>query len=211
MKKNLILAWLIIALLSIFCYVSPAQAASPIFTLTYPGQPGPLFTESNWAPLNSVTKQIGVTNNSDSTQKFALNLQNLLGAPNGQLAQVLVLEISRASNVLYTSHLSDLENKETFLENIPANLTYTYDIKVTMDDVGNEYQGSDTQFDLIWGFLAPEVTHGGGAPQEILGTATPPEELPQTGQDVSFSLITVLLMIIISAVISSGLHFKEEK
>lgn len=182
-RTLLLIFWVILALVGIFSFTSKAQANGS-FELTYTGQPGPLFNETNLAPLDSVTKQITVKNLTDTTQKFALNLQNLLGTPDDKLAQVLTAEISRGGNILFTSHLSDLPNKETYLEDIPGSTTYIYDIKVTMDNVGNEYQGQEVKFDLIFGWLQEAVSGGSAGPKEVLGVAAGPvvAELPETGQ-----------------------------
>lgn len=182
-KKSLFFLWLLALLIGFTNFIGHAHATAGDFSITYAGQPGPLFNETNFAPLDSVTKQITITNNSSSAQNLALNLQNLVGVPDGQLAGVLKLEVLRTGNILSANYLSDLKNTETYLENLPASATYTYDIKVTMDNVGNEYQGINTRFDLVWGFLGADITHGGSPSQEILGASTGPavSELPQTG------------------------------
>src|SRR4030042_4672800 len=101
-RTLLLICWLILTLAGIFSFASKAQASSS-FELTHPGQPGPLFSETNLAPLDSVTKQITVKNLTSSTQKFALNLQNLLGVPDAKLATVLAVDISRGGNSIYNS------------------------------------------------------------------------------------------------------------
>lgn len=210
LKNLLLIVWFIIALISIFLYVPRSYATSPNITLTYVGQPGPLFSETNIAPLDSVTKQITVANNSINTQKFALNLRNFLGTSNAKLATVLKTEISRDSNILYTSHLSDLKDSETFLENIIAGQTYTYDIKVTMDDVGNDYQSQEAQFDIVFGWInGGGVSSGTKGVKEslkgVLGTSIGPSispsigQLPETGADIVVSILAFLLLLAILA------------
>ena len=160
-----------------------------------------MFNETNLAPLDSVTKQITVKNLTSSTQKFALNLQNLLGTPDEKLAAVLTAEISRAGNILYSSKLSALKNTETFLENIPASASYVFDIKVTMDNVGNEYQGQEIKFDIIFGWLSQAVSGGTKGIKGVLGEAVGPEglaQLPETGYN-AMSSIFILLIAIFSA------------
>lgn len=208
-RKFIIFVWIIIAFLGIYSYVSKAQAGAS-FELTYAGQPGPLFNETNLAPLDSVTKQITVKNLTDSTQKFGLNLENLLGTPDEKLASVLQAEISRVGNILYSSKLSDLKDTETFLENIPANTTYNYDIKVTMDDVGNEYQAQEIKFDLVFGWLEQAVSGISTKPtQGVLGTSTSPQAvagvvsaLPETGVNVLVSVFTLMLLLSIIAILN---------
>ena len=194
-RTLLLIFWVILALIGIFSFSSKAQANGS-FELTYPG-PGPLFNETNLAPLDSVTRQITVKNLTTSTQKFALNLQNLLGTPGEKLAAVLTAEIIRDSNIIYSSKLSTLKDTETFLENIPASITYVYDIKVTMDNVGNEYQGQEVKFDLIFGWLQEEISGGGGGTKikpQVLGTTAPTvTQLPQTGVDSSIYYLIFLI------------------
>jgi len=194
-----------------FSFASKAQANGS-FELTYPGQPGPLFNETNLAPLDSITRQITVKNLTSSTQKFALNLQNLLGVPDDKLAAVLTAQIIRDSNILYSNKLSAFKDTETFLENIPASTTYVYDIKVTMDDVGNDYQGQEIKFDLVFGWIGELV--GGvsaSASKEVLGVSI--EKLPETGYNAVFSVLIVLLGLIFAAginIIIINLKSKKE-
>lgn len=196
-RTLLLILWLILALTSFLGFASKAQANGS-FELTYAGQPGPLFNETNLAPLDSVTKQITVKNLTGDSQKFALNLQNLLGTSDAKLADVLTAEIIRDSNIIYKcSKLSALKNTETFLENIPSSTTYVYDIKVTMADVGNEYQGQEVKFDLVFGWLEETVSGGGTkiTPQ-VLGTTAPSAQpLPVSGADVNYNWIYYFLII----------------
>lgn len=214
-RTLLLVFWLPIILASIFSFASQTRASGS-FELSYPGQPGPLFNETNMAPLDLVSRQITVKNLTASTQKFALNLQNLLGTPDEKIAAVLTAEISRGSTIIYSSHLSDLPNKETFLENIPANTTYIYDIKVTMDDVGNDFQAQEIKFDLIFGWLTQEVSGvSKEGPKGVLGEAIGPEgigELPEAGSKAIFSIITVLIGLFLAAGINIiVLKFRDRK
>lgn len=187
--------WIILSAVGILGFANRTQASFN-FELSYPGQPEPLFFETNLSPLGSVTKQITVRNSTTDTQKFGLNLQNLLGTPDGKLDTVLTADISRGGILLYSSKLSELKNTETFLENIPSGESYIYDIKVTMADVGNDYQGQEVKFDWIFGWLKK-------TPKSILGESTGPSDitnLPQTGYNAlsSISWILVLLFFVAS-------------
>lgn len=187
LRTLLFIFWVIFGLIGIFNFASKAQANAS-FELTYTDQPGPLFNETNLAPNETVAKQITVKNLTDSPQKFALNLQNLIGVPDNQLADVLTVDISRAGNSLYNSKLSNLKDTETFIENIPAGLSYIYDIKVTLDDVGNEYQGQKVNFDLMFGWLEQ-------GQKEVLGTSTGPlTGLPQTGGNDRQNWLLILII-----------------
>lgn len=209
LKTLLLIFWLILALIGLFSFTSKTHAAAS-FELTYDNQSEPLFNETNLAPLDSVTKQITIKNLTSSSQKFALNLQNLLGTPDEKLAAVLEAQVIRDSNIIYSSKLSALKNTETFLENIPSSTTYIYDIKITMDDVGNEYQGQQIKFDLIFGWLEQAVS-GGGA-KGILGESVGPEgivSLPETGYNAMFSIFIVfILLLAVSAINQIVLKFK---
>lgn len=203
-RTLLLICWLVLALAGIFSFASKAQANGS-FELTYPGQPAPLFNETNLAPFDSVTQQITVKNLTSGTQKFALNLQNLLGTPDEKLTSVLTAEISRAGTIIYSSHLADLPNKETFLEDIPASQSYIYDIKVTMDDVGNEYQSQKIKFDLIFGWLAEAISGGETGIKGVLGAATGPEgiaQLPETGYNAMLAAFMAIIGLFSAAAIN---------
>ncbi len=195
-RTPLLTLWLILVLTGVFGFASKVQANSS-FELTYVGQPGPLFNETNLAPLDSVSKQITVKNLTGSSQKFALNLQNLLGNPDDKLADVLETQIIRDSNILYNSKLSELKNTETFLEIMPGNTTYIYDIKMTMDNVGNEYQAKEVKFDLMFGWIGQSVSGEGTSDTKgVLGILTGPEgvdKLPEAGYNAVIFLIIVLI------------------
>jgi len=200
-RTPLLIFWLILALVGFIGFVSKVQANGS-FELTYFGQPGPLFNETNLAPLDSVTKQITVKNLTTSSQKFALNLQNLLGIPDEKLAGVLTVDISRGGDSLYNSKLSNLKDTETFLENIPDSTTYIYDIKVTMDNVGNEYQAQEVKFDLVFGWIEQTISEEGT--KSVLGESTGPNlaKLPETGYKAISSLLVVLISLSIFATLN---------
>lgn len=110
-------------------------------------------------------------------------MHDLLNTPNEELAEVLTIEIIRNGAILYNSHLSDLKDTETFLENIPAQTTYTYDIKVVLDDVGNIYQSKQVSFDLGFGWLKsiPPQVLGESIGPKVKGATITALGLPQTG------------------------------
>jgi hypothetical protein len=201
-KNILIPFWLIIAIVGLFFSYQKAQAGTPTFTLTYVGQPGPLFNQTNLAPTNTVTKQIQVTNNNSQTEQFALNLHNLLSTPKTKLAEALSVEVAYKDKIFVSStHLSDLPDKDIIIQDIPASQTYNYDIKVTMDTVGNEYQGQQVNFDLTFGFRKT-------GPKGILGESIGPVipgisgALPQTGTNAVLSIFSLITLLGIIAVLN---------
>jgi len=204
-KKFLIPIWLIVAIIGLFFSYQKAQATTPTFTLTYAGEPGPLFNETNMAPLDTVTKQIQVTNNSDQTEQFALNLHNLLGVSNAKLADVLSVEVSYNEKIFVVStRLSDLPDQDIIIQDIPAGQTYYYDIKVTLANVGNEYQGQQTSFDLTFGWWK-------AGPKGILGESIGPivpGTLPQTGTNATLSIFCLFSILSIIAAINVIYKFK---
>jgi hypothetical protein len=143
----LILIWIMVAIVGTVSYALPSQASGSL-EISYPGKPGPLFHEMNMAPKESVTKQITVKNNTKNTQKLSLNLKKLVGTPDKKLAKVLTLKITRGGDVLFEKPISNIDGDDIYLEKIPAGKTYTYDFKVTMKNVGNEYQGKQIKFDM---------------------------------------------------------------
>ncbi len=152
---KLLIGWGIVSIISIALY-SMALAASGDLDINYTPDPGGgLFYRENIKPGDTFLKQVAVENKSDEVRQFATKIDKLLGDP--MLGEALTLEVSRGSALILTTHLSDIVCNETNVEEIPGNTTYVYDFKVTMDNVGNEYQGKRIEdFGYILGFVEDE-------------------------------------------------------
>ena len=196
MIKKLLIGWGIVSLISIFIY-SLAFAAPGDLGITYvPDAGGGLFNQINMKPLDEFTKEVTVKNSSTDARKFAVKIDSLVGYE--PLAGVLTLEISRGGILILTTHLSDLLNNPKSIEEIPGNTTYIYEFKVTMDNVGNEYQGREIKsFNYVFGFEDEGEVAGKKDEGEVLGAKT----LPETG-------VTLFLPLFISAAIFIGLKKK---
>jgi hypothetical protein len=185
--KNIFFIWLMVLVISFLSFVGRVSATSSNLELNYPGQPGPLFSETNWAPGSTATKTISVTNNTDISQDFGIKISELIGDTN--LAGVLTVQIKKDSNILVGKHLSDLlDETETFIDVIPPHTTTNFDITVTMDDVGNEYQGLTVETaNLLFGFIQKG---------EVLGVKTG-QVLGAAGSDIKIIAIFSLLVALI--------------
>jgi hypothetical protein len=189
MIKKLLIGWGIVSIISIFIY-SVALAAPGDLGITYTPDPGGgLFSQINMKPLDAFTKEVIVKNKSSEARKFALKIDQLVGYE--PLAHVLTLDISRGGVLILSKHLSDFLNTSIPIEDIPGNTTYVYGFKVTMDNVGNEYQAREIKsFNYVFGFE--------GEPGEVAGEKT---GLPETGP-------SILITIFVSGAIYLGLKKK---
>ena len=152
------------------------------FVPAVPG--GGLFYEINMKPLDSSTKQVTVKNKSDQIRKFAVEIDQLVGYE--PLASVLTLDISRGGVLILSKHLSDFLNNPVSIEDIPGDTTHVYNFKVTLDDVGNEYQAREIKsFNYVFGFE--------GEPGEEGVVAGEKTGLPETGPSIIIPLLLPLV------------------
>lgn len=120
---------------------------------------GPIFDVANMLPLDCETRSVSVTNGETSARDIWVRSANEVN-PDG-LAEVLTLVISEDGTDLYggttgAKTVADLFADSTGsssvpLSNLPAGETTAYDFEVCMQNVGNEYQATVTQFDLVFG------------------------------------------------------------
>lgn len=209
--KKIITIWILLVTCSLFFYATTVKASPTDFSLSYVGQPGPLFTETNLAPGDIRTKTVQVTNNSSNDKKFGLNLTNFYGSSNQKLASVLDYHLSRNNILIASGNISDLKDQETNIETIPAGQTYVYNFAIEMMNVGNDYQAQNLGFDITFG--QKDVSNGFKA---ILGASTGPttsvtaQELPQTGSDIDWLLITIIGLILTSCIYNT-VHTVRQK
>ena len=123
----------------------------------------PLFDESNFIPGDSVTKWVEVKNNGAEDRLVAVRAHNITGSePNPILPEVLELGITEDTNgssaEIYRDSLENFFNLDSLaLSNLAPGPGTTYYFTVSMDfDVGNEYQGKQVVFDLIFGYECEE-------------------------------------------------------
>ena len=175
---------------------SHAKAMNSDLTITYPGMPGPLFSLSNIKPLDSFSETVSVTNNSSSDQMFTFRISSVVG--NTPLADVLILQIKRGSDLLLSDTISNLKNPdERNVGIVKAGATDNFDFIVTMPNVGNDFMGLKiTTADFVISFNQQGQVLGIKT-EEISGT-----KLPATGGDLTlliiYSIIIASLVLILS-------------
>jgi len=114
-----------------------------------------------WYPTYSKTNTVTVTNESKMSKFIGHGAANIKVSSGTNVADALVLEIVRKSTnkSVWKSTLQQFYNtQENVLGTLGPGKTDSFDYTITMLDVGNEYQGKSTQFDLVFGFFVPTET-----------------------------------------------------
>jgi len=132
----------------------------------------PLFSTSldgSWSPGMTVSKVINLENIGTSTQDFSLKA--IRTSPTSSLENILQVSIfpTAGGPVIWSGSVAQFYAQDQILLgtfNPGANLDYT--ISVSMDNAaGNEYQNTQTIFDLTAGFWVIPPSGGGGS---VLGS-----------------------------------------
>ena len=172
MKKYLITS-IIVSLL--ICPLQVAQAGGII--VDYPGKPGPLFNELNWAPGESATNTITITNDNTNNQKVGFQINGSYTP--GLLANIIILTVkdNPGGTIRYENTLAALHTAgELELDTLPPSTQKKYDFIATFNpSAGNEYQGLSEVFDMTIGFIATreDDDNGGDGPPPIIIIPTP--------------------------------------
>ena len=138
----------------------------------------PIFNEENFLPGQDVARLIRVTNNSEPTQRIAMEAINYAGFPNPD--NVPGEDLSRVLSIVIKQDATDIfggagnektlyqfyQNGETYLSDLVSGATTQYDITISFPPgTGNDWQSKittkTTQFDILVGF---EGTEGGLTP-----------------------------------------------
>ncbi len=128
----------------------------------------PLFSEANFLPGGSVTRWIKVTNNSEETQRIAIEAINV--SDPDRLGDVLNLEIKEGETTLYNDALSEFFFEgEEYLSDLAHSATTQYDFTVSFyTGAGDAFQEKNLGFDILIGFqgteggILPGAGSGGG-------------------------------------------------
>lgn len=137
-----------------------------------------IFNETNFLPGQDVARLIRVTNNSEPTQRIAMEAINYAGFPNpnnvpsDDLSRALLIVIKQGATDIFgglagSKTLFDFyKNGETYLSDLAGGATIQYDIIISFpSDTGNDWQSKittkTTKFDILVGF---EGTEGGLTP-----------------------------------------------
>ncbi len=121
------------------------------------GSTGPLFKETNMAPLDAITRTVTAQNNYPENRDFAVEIISATFADSmPSLAQILSVEVTEQEStaVVYGPEtIEDWKNEGyVILSNVPTGENKHYDFTVTMANVGNDYQEKKLTFDLNLGF-----------------------------------------------------------
>lgn len=119
----------------------------------------PLFPASDlWYPEKTVTKTFRVINNTGEQQLVTATAEN--SAQTGDLDTVLLIQIIRLSDTvtMFDGTLRDFYQLTSLNLGAFNNGTQDdYSVTVTLPDVGNEFQGVETSFDLVLSFNTEDV------------------------------------------------------
>jgi len=197
MIKEIKILSLLAAVIGTLVFASQVSAASSNLEIIFPGKPGPLFSVSNLAPGDSIQKSVTVTNNSENDEMFAFRISQIIG--NTSLADVLTLTVKRFGDTLLNDKLADLKNPdEREIDIISAKSTAIFDFIITMDNVGNEYQGLKIKTaDFVLGFSQQG---------QVLGEKTEEvkaEKLKTTGSN-NLGLVLLYTFVLTSLVVLFG-------
>jgi hypothetical protein len=164
--RNKISLFLVFVLSLAFVVPQTAKAAN----LDVQFENTPLFAEANFAPGDSVTRFIKVTNNTTSTETIALHLINQADPDN--LAVKFDVVVKKGATTLFSGTLDQLFGaNETALGDLAGSGNQAqYDVSVTFNPgSGDNLQGKTLGFDLVVGFQGasppgggPVTTFGGG-------------------------------------------------
>lgn len=153
-------------LLTIFAGILTAGLLSANTTFAAPPdlqvqfEQSPLFNEANFAPGNTVTRFIKITNNTNGNKPAQVEAINVSDADN--LSAVINFKVTEASTTLFSGTLKDFFDKhEQPLDNIAGGTTAQYNFSATFQPTaGNQYQSKKVGFDLLAGFQGQ--VQGGG-------------------------------------------------
>lgn len=135
----------------------PATALAVVDpNLTVVFNPNPLFSQVNFAPGQTTTGSIQVTNNSAQTQKA--QIEAIKQSNEGGLAEQFNFVVKQDGNILYEKTLKEFfDAGQVYLSDVASDATVKYDLSVTFkSEAGNDLQGKTVGFDLVAGFLGQE-------------------------------------------------------
>ena len=165
-----------------------AFAASTV-DVSYPGAPGPIFSETNLAPEDTVTKTVTVTSNSTVNEQFKFQVSAT--TPIGILADKINIRVVNIDTAIekYNNSLTNLYSAgEINLDILAPSSPARYNFIATFDpNAGNEYMGLSENFDLTIGFAATPTTN----PATDGGTSSPASPFATFASFLGFTPTTV--------------------
>lgn len=154
---------------------------------------GPVFSESNMVPLGIVTRTVRAENTSGADLDFAIEVRgSTFSDSTPPLSESLTITITEqeSSTVVYgPKTIKEWKDSGfTVLSTIPAGGAKTYELLVSLGDVGNDLQGKQLSFDLSLGFDTVGTVLGEETKRsEVLGVV-----LPATGTPLANLVLAAL-------------------
>ena len=115
-----------------------------------------------WYPSYSLSNIVTIENKSKDSQFVGHRAFNIQTSEGADIAEVLELVIVRNSvnKQVWKSSLAEFyTTSEAVLGVLGPGKTDSFEYTISMNkDAGNEYQGKNTQFDLVFGYFIPTMT-----------------------------------------------------
>lgn len=146
MKKIMLLILIVAWWLSLIPF---SLAADQTVTCTNSGCSGltnSLFSELNMAPGGLVTKSIEVISNHNETMKLALSVSKKEVTDNDFIEFVQVAVVTDGLKNRFSGNLTSFLGSFIDLEKLESGQRRMVEISLSLDDVGNEFQGKQANF-----------------------------------------------------------------
>lgn len=183
MNKPRLFISLIVIFVFLFFFITPSLAITKTSGNLEATFEEPIFSPFDiWYPGLSLTRDLIVKNNGSGTETVVIASQN--ETETGNISQVFNFKVEEGGSTVYEDSLANFWNAgEVELSDLSSSSgqSKTYKLTASMDSpAGNEYQGKETVFDLLVGFLGKPlaVTFVGGPSGPPVCTATTPTSAP---------------------------------
>lgn len=152
----------------------------------------PLFNEVNFAPGQSVSRSVTVSNDHDQSYELLARAFNVVDS--GELSSVMNLRIESAGDIFYEDTFHNFfDESEVILLEMESGESKVFDFIATLESsAGNEYQNSEMGFNLEVGFEGAEIENdtiaisgsitGGGGGSSGDGFSSGPQNLIISGE-----------------------------
>lgn len=149
---------LILSIFTLIFYGSFVNLALAGVVSTVQFETTPLFSESNFAPGNSITKWIKLNNTTEGVRLGIVRALNVVNE--GEMGDLTTIEIKHGDETIYKGTFSDFFSKsEVDLSLVPASSSETFYFVVTFDkNSGNNSQNDTMSFNLQAGFEGDSET-----------------------------------------------------
>jgi len=159
---NIIILSVVVGVLGFANFVSATTKFAGPLEVSYDGET--IFAETNLAPGATVEKTLTVKNNGFVNHSFAIATSNV----SGDLADSIMLSPVVDGNIVWTKTINELsqlpEQSLTVLDSInPAEIVQVALKAEFLAGTGNDYQGKDLNFDIIFGTQEVEPASNSGS------------------------------------------------